>query len=197
MEAWVCMNKQKVKKRLFFSLILILILSVGYAVVYNIYYPSIEPSFSVEHEVDIGTSSQKYSILTDKKDDQFLGLGIFYPPNHLISLISQKEHLDLLINSKYKIYNDIYTEIDNHSVHIQVFETKRLFFETVYNANISVLCDNYYIQEPYVLDKDTREIDFTNEAETIDAFKKIKKEIVKFYDENKTKIDIVFQEQTK
>lgn len=190
------MNKSKIKKGIFLSLVIVLILSTLFVFVYHIYYPTIDPSFSAGHKVDITIPPQEYSILTDKKDNQFLGIGIFYQPNHLVSLISQKEHLDLLINSKYKIYNDIYTNLDNHAVHIQVFETKRLFFETIYNANISILCDDYYIQEPYVLDEEVKEIDFTNEIEAINAFEKISKKIIVFYDKNKEKINKIFQEQT-
>lgn len=188
------MEKQKIKKLLFFGFI---ILSVGFVILYNIYYSDKETLYVAEQTVQDESYYTNYSLLKSKEDKNFLGIGEYYPPNHLNNLITLEEHLDFFDTRKQKIYNDIYFSVENYQIHIQIVERRRIFVQKSYHANISVNCDGIYYQQTFYGD-DKGEIDFTNEDEVISVTQDICKDIIKTYQLNKTQLQDIFDkyEQT-
>ena len=183
------MNKSKLKRYAFISLIVILILFFVFVIMYKIYYPDKVITFQVRQTINDGSFYQEYSVLEDKESQELIGIGYFVPPDDLQVVISQKEHFELLNYGRYKIYNDIHLNVNNIPVHIQVIEKRRLFIEKVYHANISVFYQGYYIQTSFYFPPDLESIDFTNEQEVSKVAKDICIEIQDKYFEHIQQVD--------
>ena len=182
----------KVKKYSFWILISVLIVVMGFFVVYKMNYPDRIVTFKGSQEIKDDNCFNGYSVLVDKEDNRFIGVGHYVAPDDLTTLFSKEEHLELLRWGKYDIYNDIQFTLDDYLVHVEVIETRRMFFEKVYHANISVLYDGYYMQDVFYWDLNNNSIDFTNEQEVKDHATKIAQDMIKKYGESIHQLDRYF-----
>lgn len=173
-------------------MIAVLVLFFTIFIVYNIFYPNKEVTFQASQTIKDDSYFKDYSVLVDKEDNHFIGVGNFIPPDSLTTLISKQENLDLLEWEKYEIYDDIELSVDGVKVHVQVIEKRRMIFEKVYHAHISVLYEGYYIQEKIYWDLDEKEVDFTNEQQVKDAAINRGREIIEKYGENIHRLDKYF-----
>ncbi|WP_028043296.1 hypothetical protein [Candidatus Stoquefichus massiliensis] len=185
------MDTQKIKRLSLICFGGLLVLAVVFVIVDRIYYPDIQPLFEVKRKASKLDGLEDYSLLVSKETKKFIGIGIFYPPNHLKSFISQTENHSLF-DKQDNIYKDIYTTVDDFLVHIEVIENRRLYFQKVYDAKMSVFCNGYWIQESYSLEDNDSSIDFKEEDEVILGIQNQIKRIIRFYLENEKEIKQIF-----
>lgn len=185
------MDKQKKRNLILYCFLGLLLFLTCFVIFHNIYYPQVEPLFEVKKEAE---ALEGYSVLVNKEDQKFIGIGVFYQPQSLSSFISKNENYELF-NVNSKVYNNIYTTYDGFLVHIRVLEGRRLYFQKVYSADITMLCNGYCIQEQYNLSYDVDSVDFMDEEDVINGCQNQLKEMVEFYLDNKETIHKIFEDE--
>lgn len=185
------MDKQKKRNLILYCFLGLLLFLTCFVIFHNIYYPQVEPLFEVKKEAE---ALEGYSVLVNKEDQKFIGIGVFYQPQSLSSFISKDENYELF-NVNSKVYNNIYTTYDGFLVHIRVLEGRRLYFQKVYSADITMLCNGYYIRERYEVSYDEDNVDFKDENDVIEGCQDQLERIAKFYLNNEGSINKIFEEE--
>lgn len=175
------MVKPKVKSYLLWGSCSVLGIFVLFAIIYNIYYPQIKVPYKVAETIKDDTIFNDNSILVSKDNDEFIGVADFISPDSLRKLFSQQEHLELFQLMNHELYNDFTIKENNYLVHVQILEKRRLFFEKVYEATMSVYYEGYYIQESFYFDVEGNSIDFKNEEEVKSVASEIAKKEIETY----------------